>query len=302
MPTARPTMDKQDSGMSVQDKDIRFKPIKSVDSMFDDCRFVSDKVNTIEKRWHASIQEKDTINKRFRSRTTSPDTHMNKDNICIDGYELRLPMLSDLPALRELHRELFPVQYKESFFQSLVTSRNTVFSLVAIDKSNNRLVGVCTARLKKQTFYKYFCYEYFTLRIGYIMTLGVTASHQRRGLASKMLHYMQWHMKESKGCHQVRLHCKVDNEKAIQFYKKANFIVAQKIKSYYHINRLEEDAYLLTYDMVPLHPLIHPPPANCCETIADVMCSTSASICNCSLYAFERCLSLFIDSPKNSKS
>jgi hypothetical protein len=48
--------------------------------------------------------------------------------------------------------------------------------------------------------------------------------------------------------HIYKLHCKIDNEIAINFYQKQNFKIKERITSYYFINNKEEDAYVLSLE------------------------------------------------------
>uniref|UniRef100_A0A7S1PGP6 N-alpha-acetyltransferase 60 n=1 Tax=Percolomonas cosmopolitus TaxID=63605 RepID=A0A7S1PGP6_9EUKA len=86
----------------------------------------------------------------------------------------------------------------------------------------------------------------FSVRTGYIMTLGVTKPYRRRGLASKMLKVIIKKMRDSYHCHQLMLHCKTDNTVALEFYKRAfGFQIEKKISNYYEIDDSLEDAYQL---------------------------------------------------------
>lgn len=87
-------------------------------------------------------------------------------------------------------------------------------------------------------------------RYGYIMTLGVTLAHRRRGLASQMLEIIEKEMSLYPYlCPRLTLHCKVDNVNALNFYHKHGFRIEFRFRDYYDFNGVKEDAFQLVKDL-----------------------------------------------------
>jgi ribosomal protein S18 acetylase RimI-like enzyme len=167
-----------------------------------------------------------------------------------EKYIFRTIHRDDLHDLRTLQLELFPVKYTKKFYLSLLDMSNT-FTVLAIERETDKIIGVCSARVFEESHFEWCGFKYTRVRMGYIMTLGVSPSHRRKGLASKMLEMLERRMLlEPYNVTKLTLHCKVDNNQALSFYKTFGFYIAQKIKNYYDFNGRYEDAYQLVRDVI----------------------------------------------------
>ena len=122
---------------------------------------------------------------------------------------------SDLPAVMELHRSLFPVQYTESFFNKLFTSG--YFCEVGVDASGE-VITVASARVVAQ-----FDASATPTQEAYIMTLGVRPSHRRRGLGARQMEHMLRLLRSKTRATYVALHVKAANRAACAFYDQLGF-------------------------------------------------------------------------------
>jgi ribosomal protein S18 acetylase RimI-like enzyme len=82
----------------------------------------------------------------------------------------------------------------------------------------------------------------------YIMTLGVLKAYRKLGFGSKMLDYVLEQVKKDATVSYVYLHVQVNNQVAIEFYKKHGFQVIERIEDYY--KKIEPHAcFLLKYNV-----------------------------------------------------
>eukprot|EP01125_Pyxidicula_operculata_P011560 TRINITY_DN3787_c0_g1_i1.p1 TRINITY_DN3787_c0_g1~~TRINITY_DN3787_c0_g1_i1.p1 ORF type:complete len:183 (+),score=28.65 TRINITY_DN3787_c0_g1_i1:70-549(+) len=151
--------------------------------------------------------------------------------------EIALGSLTDknLKQLKILNSLVFPVQYPDKFYTSLIA--NPELSQLAF--FNDVFVGAVCCRLEKDSTTN-------ELKI-YIMTLGVLAQYRKLGLGRKLLEYVL-NLAQKKGIKQIYLNVQTSNQDAIEFYKKFNFVVTGEQKGYYK-NIDPPDAYFLTLNV-----------------------------------------------------
>lgn len=213
------------------------------------------------------------------------DNDANDLVLVTENYTFRRIRLNDLELLKKLQSELFPVRYDEEFYRSLLNTNETYTILAFTNESHcsetahKKLVGVCTCKvyenkpiifaklrnIKSKIWNFFFAstdYEQNESktpihRYGYIMTLGVTLAHRRRGLASQMLAIIEKEMSRYPyQCSRLTLHCKVDNVNALNFYHKHGFRIEFRFLDYYDFNGVKEDAFQLVKDLQITPPLL----------------------------------------------
>jgi ribosomal protein S18 acetylase RimI-like enzyme len=148
----------------------------------------------------------------------------------------------DCEELQQLQLKLFPIQYTKSFYEEL-NDTQTNQSILCIEKSTNKIVGVCSTKIMHE--YIFNCFHHLQYNYGYIMTLGVSNLFRRKGIASKMIMITEERMLTNHNCKLLSLHCKVDNDSAISFYNAHGFHIENREYGYYTINKRKEDAYVL---------------------------------------------------------
>jgi ribosomal protein S18 acetylase RimI-like enzyme len=79
----------------------------------------------------------------------------------------------------------------------------------------------------------------------YILTLAVTSSYRRRGLASQLLAAALAHAASNPSCGAIYLHVIAHNESALRFYERHGFGSVGVLPSYYLFGGKQHDAYLL---------------------------------------------------------
>ena len=83
---------------------------------------------------------------------------------------------------------------------------------------------------------------------GYIFLICVKEDYQHKGLGYKLLNYCIDNAKKQQGIRQFLLHVSINNEPAINLYKKCGFKIKKTYKNYYRSkkNPKENPAYLMT--------------------------------------------------------
>jgi ribosomal protein S18 acetylase RimI-like enzyme len=143
--------------------------------------------------------------------------------------------------VRSLTRcQLFPVRYDEPFFASLLTEE----MLAVVLEHEGAIVGVATGLLKhKATDWLGTGYGDNTLKVFYLATFGVAASHRRMGMGSRLLESFLALVMERAEPDCVVLHVKSLNEAGRLFYLARQFRVLRLKRSHYHIDGKPFDAY-----------------------------------------------------------
>lgn len=146
-------------------------------------------------------------------------------------------------GLKDLHRELFPIDYDEHFYDKVV--RQTHFTRVVVDE--DRVVAVCTLDLKpaREVQDEFCTTSDNTTQFAYVLTLGVASTHRRRGIASRLLAWAVETAQAIETCRALYLHVALYNRVAIDFYMHHGFERCFVLGDYYVINHRLYDALLV---------------------------------------------------------
>eukprot|EP01104_Vermistella_antarctica_P021519 TRINITY_DN9778_c0_g1_i1.p1 TRINITY_DN9778_c0_g1~~TRINITY_DN9778_c0_g1_i1.p1 ORF type:complete len:173 (-),score=37.35 TRINITY_DN9778_c0_g1_i1:55-543(-) len=141
------------------------------------------------------------------------------------GIATDISLLTDknVGQLKLLNTSIFPVNYNQKFYDDLLKIENE--SLTRLAFNGDVLVGaVCTRTEKKDDG---------TTEL-YIMTLGVLSAYRHYGIGSKLLKYvLDGVCKEFPEIKSIYLHVQTNNEEGLEFYKKFDFEIGEKIEDYY---------------------------------------------------------------------
>ena len=82
---------------------------------------------------------------------------------------------------------------------------------------------------------------------GYISAICIKNDYQHKGLGYKILNYCIENAKKQQAINHFSLHVSINNEVAINLYKKSGFIIKKKYRNYYHSKKNPENnqAYLM---------------------------------------------------------
>ncbi|KAL8006520.1 putative GNAT domain, acyl-CoA N-acyltransferase [Plasmopara halstedii] len=177
---------------------------------------------------------------------------------------------SDIPQVRALHEDWFPIRYNQTFydgaaqglwmetggplFARLAVESQTLLKLQAPFQSSpdhrrdEHIYGAVTAstlplsKIDDSDLISSDDWEH--THVMYILTLGTQASVRRMGIASALLQECITQACRQPQCGAVYLHVKADNLSARQFYEKNGFQNLRYLQDYYMIDGVRHDAFL----------------------------------------------------------
>lgn len=164
--------------------------------------------------------------------------------------ELKLRFLcpSDLPEVKALCREWFPIQYPDMWYEDITTNPR-LYALAAT--FNMQIIGLLVAETKPLSKMNKEDQDILPpsltgqTQIGYILTLGVSNAHRGHGIASLLLdnYLSQLSTHEAPRVQAVLLHVLTTNQQAIAFYQRHNFVRHTFLPYYYNIKGKPKDAF-----------------------------------------------------------
>ncbi|KAF9356937.1 N-alpha-acetyltransferase 50 [Mortierella sp. NVP85] len=158
--------------------------------------------------------------------STTPATEDNKPRNSAFRIGLGDVTVNNLGQLKRLNSVLFPITYDKKFYDEMLE----VGEFAKIIYFNDICVGGVCCRRENVEGSK-------GLQNLYIATLGVLAPYRRLGLGSRLLKHIleSAELLPSTGSKiaKVYLHVQINNEEALAFYKKHEFVVAEECKNYY---------------------------------------------------------------------
>ncbi|XP_001651349.2 LOW QUALITY PROTEIN: probable N-acetyltransferase san [Aedes aegypti] len=136
----------------------------------------------------------------------------------------------NLKQLKKINTVVLPVLYNDKFYLDVLESGE----LAKLAYYNDVVVGAVCSRIDTSD----------NLRRLYIMTLGCLYPYRRLGIGSVMVKHILNYVENDGNFDSIFLHVKVDNEGAIEFYKKFGFEIVETKQHYY--KRIEPaDAHVL---------------------------------------------------------
>ncbi|KAL7292246.1 probable N-acetyltransferase san [Trichogramma pretiosum] len=136
----------------------------------------------------------------------------------------------NIKQLKLLNQVVFPVSYNEKFYKDVLEAGE----LAKIAYYNDVVVGAVCCRVDTSE----------NSRRLYIMTLGCLYAYRRLGVGSVMVKHVLDYVEKKGNFDSIFLHVQVNNEGAIDFYKKFGFEIVETKKYYY--KRIEPaDAHVL---------------------------------------------------------
>eukprot|EP00210_Caulerpa_lentillifera_P009210 g8781.t1 len=180
-----------------------------------------------------------------------------------DELHFRPLEYQDKSQLKVAHYDLFPVDYRDKFFEMACQAGTNIYTLAAfqLDSENcpSKLVGFIIGRSvlvsdinsTDRTRLGVVGQTWDSLRCTYILTIGVIKEFQQQGIATELLKRFEEESKK-KGSKWLYLHVITYNDSAIQFYTKCSYECAALLRDFYCIqsgrqqdpNRTIWDAFL----------------------------------------------------------
>ncbi|KAG7394675.1 hypothetical protein PHYBOEH_004831 [Phytophthora boehmeriae] len=174
----------------------------------------------------------------------------------------------DIPKVRELHEDWFPIRYNQAFYDGAaqglwMETGGPLFARLAVemqpsptglqpvsdqDRQEESVLGAVTAstlplsKVDDPDLIAPDDWEH--THVMYILTLGTKSSVRRMGIASALLQECIAQAARQTQCGAVYLHVKADNISARHFYEKNGFQNLRFLKDYYMIDGVRHDAFL----------------------------------------------------------
>lgn len=176
---------------------------------------------------------------------------MNKQvPLCNDSnVQLRFLCPSDVPEVKRLCTEWFPIEYPDNWYEE-ITSSQQFFSLAAVYKL--KIIGLIVAEIKYQSKCNRedqgLLSSHFpkNTEVAYILTLGVVRECRRNGIATLLLDSLISHLTtnpEESNCKAIYLHVLTTNMTAIRFYEHRNFHLHSYLPLYYSVHGIAKDGF-----------------------------------------------------------
>ncbi|OQR81187.1 hypothetical protein ACHHYP_16693 [Achlya hypogyna] len=132
-----------------------------------------------------------------------------------DRFEVRAVTAADIPAIRRLNMVALPIQVADHIYREALQVAGAP-SWVAVHHASGAIAG---AILVHQDVDTRVC----------IRTLAVDVRHRGQGLGLRLVTQTL----EAAAGHITYLHVQVDNTDAIALYKRAGFLVQERLTNYY---------------------------------------------------------------------
>ncbi|XP_047501698.1 N-alpha-acetyltransferase 60-like [Penaeus chinensis] len=162
--------------------------------------------------------------------------------------KLRFLCPSDLPEVKTLCRQWFPIEYPDVWYEDITTNPH-FYALAAT--LHMQIIGLLVAETKPLSKMNKEDQDILPpsltgqTQIGYILTLGVSDSFRGHGIASLLLDNYLGHLMahESPQVQAVLLHVLTTNQRAITFYQRRNFVKHTFLPYYYNIKGKPKDGF-----------------------------------------------------------
>ncbi|KNC87072.1 hypothetical protein SARC_00816 [Sphaeroforma arctica JP610] len=138
-----------------------------------------------------------------------------------------------MQLIKYLNKAVFTVAYNDAFYEDI----QKVGEFAKLAYYADVLVGTVCCKFETDK-------NDPTKRTCYIMTLGCLDRYRRVGVGSLLLHHILKQCVKDDTITQVRLHVQSNNDLAMSFYQKFDFINTGAVASYYK-DLTPSDAYLL---------------------------------------------------------
>merc|ERR1719432_726221 len=144
----------------------------------------------------------------------------------------------NIKLLKKVNQVVFPIVYHDKFYKDVLEAGE----LAKLAYYNDVVVGAVCCRIDLTQASE--DGSQLAKRKLYIMTLGCLAPYRRLGIGTRMLEHVLNIVKEDGNYTSIFLHVQVNNESAIEFYKKFGFNIVETKEQYY--KRIEPaDAHVL---------------------------------------------------------
>jgi len=171
----------------------------------------------------------------------------------------------ELKEVKLLHKEWFPPDYPDAFFNA-VLNHNTYRSILALydisykNKKTTIILGCLLYELKELEFeyVRHSIADWFQDRMSlYILTFGVINEARNKGVGRGLLQKLIQIANQNSNVACIYLDVVVYNDQGINCYEKNGFQLVARKKNYYDIFDKEYDAFMYYYYVNGAKPPLH---------------------------------------------
>lgn len=192
--------------------------------------------------------------------------HFSEQNFQMDRIHYRELKPYDKEELMLLHKEWFPIEYTDEYFDRLIQPIPdkifiTILATYYFD-DQEYILGAVIAEINSteeflsqlpQEYYKDIDIPFFetinffrsTLEFGYIMIIGVIDEMRKKNLGTILIDKISEEFMKRRYCYCIYLHVVNYNTMALKFYEKNKFVKVSTIKNHYKIRNNFYDCEVL---------------------------------------------------------
>ncbi|MCS6784157.1 MAG: ribosomal protein S18-alanine N-acetyltransferase [Candidatus Caldarchaeum sp.] len=143
---------------------------------------------------------------------------------------------ADILEVMNINRICLPENYTYGFFEELAKEYPRAFWVA---ETNNKVVGYIMCRVER-IFSKF---DFLKIRrAGHIVSIAVLPNYRRKRIGEELVRRAVHALANEYGCEEAYLEVRVNNNPAIQLYKKLGFVTKEIQRRYYADG---EDAYVM---------------------------------------------------------
>lgn len=146
-------------------------------------------------------------------------------------FKIKKATPSDSQAIHEVNKECLPLYYQPFEINNMINSKDHLILIVKNNKQN-KIAGFLLSQYQENR-----CH---------ILSFGVSEIYRKQGFGTQLINSMKEYI--CNRAEMISLYVHVENEIAINFYKKNGFEINKTIENYYGKkigNYVSQDAYFM---------------------------------------------------------
>jgi ribosomal-protein-alanine N-acetyltransferase len=156
----------------------------------------------------------------------------------VTEFNVREVKEEEVKDVVEINRKSLPENYSIDYFYYHLREFGDLFLVASIEKEKKRTIaGYSMSRIE----FGLSNFSFSFVRKGHIISIAVLEKYRNKGIGFSLMKETLERMKKA-GAKEAYLEVRVTNYPAIHLYKKLNFVVINRIISYYSDG---EDAYVM---------------------------------------------------------
>ncbi|MFP3190763.1 MAG: GNAT family N-acetyltransferase [Thermoproteota archaeon] len=156
----------------------------------------------------------------------------------VTEFKVREIKEDEVKDVIEINRKSLPENYSPDYFYYHLREHGDLFLVASIEKDGKNIIaGYSMGRIE----FGLSNFSFSFTKKGHIISIAVLEEYRRKGIGLALMKESLDRMKKL-GAKEAYLEVRVTNHPAINLYKKLNFVIVNRIVSYYSDG---EDAYVM---------------------------------------------------------